>query len=347
MTTNAHSRGYYTSPKWLFDAGCKSYDYLRGGDDPTSGGARINRIEPDYSDPIYLAKHGNFMRALAQRYDNHPWMEFSDIGSYGIWGEWHTSHPAPLEARKRIIDAYVDNFRTLPVVFMSDDADGLKYALSRGAGFRRDGVGSASHARNWFGSAKYAGVAGFDSAWRRAPVVFEGYGNWDYLKSRGWPFADSVQFMLDNHVTYINDNIGRVPDEDMPLLAGLVKRAGYRYVLREVSHERAAPRGAELIVSMKWSNVGVSRIYRDYPLELSLVGRDGKAALRARAADTRQWLPGDHNVEARMPLPGNFKPGEYTLRAALVNVQGVPSVRLACDAPEQSLSYRIGTVTVI
>ena len=41
MTCNAHSRGYYTSPKWLFDGGCKSFEYLRGGDDPTSGGARM------------------------------------------------------------------------------------------------------------------------------------------------------------------------------------------------------------------------------------------------------------------------------------------------------------------
>jgi hypothetical protein len=30
MTCNAHSGGYYTSPKWLFDAGCKSHEFLRG-----------------------------------------------------------------------------------------------------------------------------------------------------------------------------------------------------------------------------------------------------------------------------------------------------------------------------
>ena len=68
MTCNAHSRGYYTSPKWLFDAGCKSHEYLRGGDDSTSGGQRIPRSEPDYADPIYLAKHGAFLKALGDRY---------------------------------------------------------------------------------------------------------------------------------------------------------------------------------------------------------------------------------------------------------------------------------------
>ena len=88
MTTNAHSRSYYCSPKWLFDAGCKSYDYVEGGADAMAGGTRINRIEPDYSDPVYLEKHGRFIKALAERYDGNPQIEFLDIGSYGIWGEW-------------------------------------------------------------------------------------------------------------------------------------------------------------------------------------------------------------------------------------------------------------------
>jgi hypothetical protein len=57
MTANAHSGGYYSSPKWLFDAGCKGFEYNAGGDDPTIGGRPIPRIEPDYADPIYLAKH--------------------------------------------------------------------------------------------------------------------------------------------------------------------------------------------------------------------------------------------------------------------------------------------------
>jgi hypothetical protein len=62
MTCNAHSAGYYASPKWPFDSGCKGFDYLVGGDDPTSGGKRIPRIEPDYSDSIYLARHGQFLK---------------------------------------------------------------------------------------------------------------------------------------------------------------------------------------------------------------------------------------------------------------------------------------------
>jgi len=79
MTCNAHSSGYYSSPKWLFDAGCKGFEYLVGGDDPTSGGKRVPRIEPDYADPIYLEKHGAFLKALGERYDGSSDVEFLDI----------------------------------------------------------------------------------------------------------------------------------------------------------------------------------------------------------------------------------------------------------------------------
>ena len=101
MTASAHSRGYYCSPKWLFDAGCKSFEYLSGGDDPTSGGKRIPRIEPDYSDPIYLAQHQRFLQELGKRYDGNADVQVVDIGSYGIWGKWHTTHPVGIEVGSR------------------------------------------------------------------------------------------------------------------------------------------------------------------------------------------------------------------------------------------------------
>jgi hypothetical protein len=72
-------------------------------------------------------------------------VRFLDISSYGIRGEWHTRHPAPLAVRRQIVDLYLRAFPRTPLVFMSDDAEVLPYALSKGTGFRRDGVGSPWH----------------------------------------------------------------------------------------------------------------------------------------------------------------------------------------------------------
>lgn len=348
MTCNAHSSGFYTSPKWLFDAGCKSFEYLVGGDDPTSGGKRVPRIEPDYSDPIYLEKHGAFLKALGERYDGRPEVEFLDIGSYGVWGEWHTQHPAPLVVRKQIVDLYLRAFRKTPLVFMSDDAEVLNYALAQGTGFRRDGVGSPWHEQNWIGSKKYAGVAGMAETWKRAPVVFEWFGDYAYLQSRQWSFDAAVDFMLTNHVSLINDNIGRVPPQAMPQLEKLARLAGARFVLRELAHEKTVKRGTPLSLQMKWANVGVGKLYHPYAVRFYLLDATGKSILTAEAkADPRDWLPGEHSLTESISIPAGLEAGEYPLALALADPNAQRRTwRLAIAAPENEGRYEISKVKV-
>ncbi len=348
MTCSAHSAGYYTSPKWLFDAGCKGHEYLRGGGDPTSGGKRIPRIEPDYSDPLYLEKHGAFLKALGARYDGHPGVEFLDIGSYGIWGEWHTPHPAPVAVRKQIVDCYLRAFRKTPLVFMSDDAEVLAYAIARGTGFRRDGVGSPWHEKTWIGSKKYAAVEGMAETWKRAPIVFEWFGNYDYLQSRQWSFDAAVDFMLRNHVTLINDNVGRVPPEAMPQLEKLARLAGARFVLREMAHPKTVRRGGSLPLEMKWANVGVGKLHHRHALRFSLLDADGRPVFSADAkSDPRDWLPGEHSLTESLRLPAELKAGDYTLAVELADPSGQRrSFRLAMQAPEKDGRYELSRVTV-
>lgn len=348
MTCNAHSSGYYSSPKWLFDAGCRSFEYLVGGDDPTSGGKRVPRVEPDYADAIYLEKHGAFLKALGQRYDGRSDVEFLDIGSYGVWGEWHTQHPSPLAVRKEIVDIYLRAFRKTPLVFMSDDAEVLNYALAHGTGFRRDGVGSPWHEQNWIGSKKYVGVAGMAETWKHAPVVFEWFGDYAYLQSRQWSFGAAVNFMLNNQVTLINDNIGRVPPEAMPQLEKLARLAGARFALRQVVHEKRVKRGSPLNLQMHWANVGVGKLHHLYAIRLYLLDEARKLVLTAQAkADPREWLPGEYNISESLSIPAELEAGDYTLALALVDpgAQRRPW-RLAIDAPEHEGRYEISKVKV-
>ena len=348
MTCSSHSAGYYSSPKWLFDAGCKGFEYEVGGGDPTSGGKRIPRIEPDYADPLYLAKHASFIKALGQRYDGQPGVEFLDIGSYGNWGEWHTKHAVPIDVRKRIVDMYLNAFKKTPLVFMSDDAEALAYALEHGTGFRRDGVGSPWHEQNWIGSKKYAAVQGMADTWKKAPVVFEWFGDYAYLKSRGWSFDAAVNFMLANHVTLINDNVGRFPPEARPQLEKLARLAGYRFALRELSHSAAVKRDTNLNVNMKWANVGVGKLYRPFKLQVSLLDAAGASLFATEAkSDPRDWLPGERDVAESLQIPATLNAGDYTLAIALIDPSGQrPPLRLAMDAPEHAGRYTVSKVRV-
>jgi len=349
MTANAHTSGYYCSPKWLFDAGCRSYEYTRGGPDTMAGGKRILRIEPDYGDPVFLKKHGNFITALADRYDGHPRIEFLDIGSYGIWGEWHTPNGKPWAIRRQIIDMYLEGFRKTPVLQMSDDAEALAYSIAHGAGFRRDGVGSPWHEKTWIGSAKYADVAGFADCWKHAPVVFEWFGPYDFLKRRGWSFDSAVQFILANHATYINDNLGQVPDDARPKLHELARRSGYRFVLREISHVASVSPGERLAIRMKWSNVGVGKLYRKHQLVLYLLNSEGKIASSHAHADVdpTNWLPGTHDVTGRIEIPPSLPDGTYRLGVALVDPHTrKPAIQLAIDAAHDNRIHQVSRVTV-
>ncbi len=91
----------YATPKWVKNAGAKGAYYKAWG---------VNAWEPDYGDPIFLAKLENFHRAFAARYDGKPWLEYVHIGSYGDWGEGHTSFSSrksfPVKVLKKHIDIY-------------------------------------------------------------------------------------------------------------------------------------------------------------------------------------------------------------------------------------------------
>ena len=184
--------------------------------------------------------------------------------------------------------------------------------------------------------------------WKTAPVVFEWYGSYEDMTSRGWSFDAAVNFMLSNHVTMINNNIGRVPPEVMPQLEKLARLAGYRFVLREAAHAPAAKRGGQLAVDMKWANTGVGKLYRPYKLQLLLLDAAGKTACTSDAkADPRTWLPGEVAVSETLAVPATLPAGDYTLALSFVDPTGQrPPLHLAMDAPEHAGVYTISKLKI-
>jgi hypothetical protein len=251
--------------------------------------------------------------------------------------------------RKQIIDMYLKAFPNTPLVQMSDDAQALAYAIGQGTGFRRDGIGSPWHEKNWIGSKKYAQVDGFSDVWKRAPVVFEWFGPYDFLVRREWSFDAAVDFMLANHLTFINDNLGNVPEDQMPKLEKLARLAGYRFVLREISHPAEVAPGARLTVRMKCSNVGVGRLIRAHPMVLYLLDGEGRIAAQETQADVdvSTWLPGDHDAVGGLEIPASLPAGEYRLGLALVDPETKePAIRLAVEVPAPDRLHEISRVSV-
>jgi hypothetical protein len=135
----------------------------------------------------------------------------------------------------------------------------------------------------------------------------------------------------------------------MPKLQRLARVAGYRFVLREVSHpDRVQPKET-LRVAMKWSNVGVGKLYRRYGLALYLLDPSGGVACRQIQAeiDPTGWLPGDFSVTGSLNVPPTLRAGRYTLGAALIDpTTDKPAIRLACDAAQVERLYRLSELSV-
>ena len=146
----------------------------------------------------------------------------------------------------------------------------------------------------------------------------------------------------------INDNIGRVPPEAMPQLEKLARLAGYRFLLREVAHEKTVLRGAALDVTMKWANVGVGKLYRSFDLLLSLRNDAGQTVITTKAnTDPREWLPGERNVGAVVQIPAGLERGDYTLAVALIDPASPGrTLSLAIDAPAKDGWYLVSHMRV-
>jgi len=305
-------------PAWVRAAGAKGYVYTDG-----SG------WQPEYNDPVFLEKHANLLKALGQRYDGHPDLDFVDIGTVGRWGEWHTSEtgwPMPADSvRAKIIDMYFRYFPNTPLVMLIGGEYGLKYALERGAGWRADCLGDMggfsatwNHMRDSYPPALEA--AGAKDAWKKAPVVFETCWTMNYWRQMKWDIDYILGWALGQHATITNNGSDSIPADWEQKVREFEKKMGYRFVLRSMEHSMSAALGDSLRIRMEWENTGVAPCYLNFPLAIQLRSADSSAArVLDCGTDITGWLPGVVKLDLALAVPEDLPPGEYDLGVAMLD----------------------------
>jgi sialidase-1 len=129
----------------------------------------------------------------------------------------------------------------------------------------------------------------------------------------------------------------------------MLRRLGYRLVLRSVEHDRAARAGTAFKVVMSWENVGVAPPYRDHRLafRLSKAGGGGPRILVGETS-IRGWHPGLAQVEETLLVPEDLEPGSHDLAIAVVDpATRAPDVRLAIAGREADGWYPVSRVEVL
>ncbi len=302
-------------PQYVRDAGAKGdwFQYI----DRVTNAPLPPRWCPNYDDPVFLAKHEKFLKAMARCYDGNPAVAFIDVGSYGLYGEGHHNathyeklreeNPAEFERLAKIhLDLYKRCFPNTYLV-VSDDLGGggwleeapgkripdhplFQYCRSLGIGLRDDSI-MCSEAPNLWLSDGYARM--FAPKW---PVVLEtGHIPSILLESGRYSDESYVGCVEAYQASYMS--IHDFPKEHLrdfrKAIDEINLRLGYRFELREADFPSEVKAGERFTIKSKWVNTGVAPRTKENFLSWSLINDD----------DTVAWTVTDDGFDFRRLEP--------------------------------------------
>ena len=326
--------GYeWAVPEWLPAAGAKGR-FMLMKKKPEQAGFRL--WEPEWLDPVFLEKYGNFLAAAARRWDGNPSVAFIDVGSFGMWGEGHTGFTSkipPDKTREFAIEhakLLKRHFARTPIV-ISDDVAGssnpapddpcMKAMREMGIGFRDDSIMVAPRPRQWFhaGWARTFAAAGL-------PVVVETRHFYADYDRDNWYEGGLLESTVAYQASY--QAIHWWPDEHLQHhrkdIEATNLRLGYRFELREVTWPEVVKMGDRVGIDATWVNVGVAR-----PREEAMV-----AWTLLDDRDVVHWTSVDETFDLRGIAP-TLEDGEHP-------VSRTAKVRFGWDWPYNGLYYATG-----
>ena len=361
----------YATPKWVEEAGAKGHNFTVGkGVDPNGP-----YWEPNYDDPVLLAKLDQFLTVMAKRYEDNPNVAFIDVGSYGVWGEGHTwaSTQLPVDDATKIkhIDLYLKHFSKTQLA-VSDDFIGhdnqvehhpiTDHMLAKGVTLRDDSICVQPPPRSWF----HAELAG--SFWKTMPVILEHEHYGSSVARDAWKDGSLlIKSVEDYHASYMS--IHWWPHEflekNRKTIDAINLRLGYRIQLREATWPKQVELGKPLEMTTVWANAGVAPcLPGGYP---TLTLKDDKGGIVSvhvdetfNVRDLEVAEPGkaptktsrftlriaEKYNDAPRAFARNVAPGDYEAFISIGKLDGTPEIALPLPGDDGHHRYPIGRINV-
>jgi hypothetical protein len=333
-------------PQWLIDKGIRrTYNQCEVG----------AHYVPDMSDPIFLEYHQRLIRALGQRYDNHPDLALVDIGSVGLWGEWHIGCDTLLmpdrSIRQAITDLYFDAFPNTPLTALVNDETNVIYAVGKGeCGWRGDSWGDADLRESWpHHQFMYWPVNNLlPQAWQTGSVALE--PGIPTGTMTGWtaPINQIVDDAIAWHATFAHNKSRDIPIEYISQIERLVMKLGYRLTLRNITYPELVNPGSKLSLKMNWENLGIAPPYRDYRLAFRLKNKNNEISnLEISDVSIKGWLPGEILSSFNYEIPADLPQDKYTVEMAVVFHSSIEhTIPIANKGKTSDGWYSLGYVSV-
>lgn len=365
----------FATPRWVMEAGARGGFYRMGKATGPEG-----PWEPDFADPVFLAKLDHFLGAFAARYDGQPWLRYVDVGSIGDWGEGHTWAGSRTECgyttRKTHLDLHLRHFKRSQLVVTDDFVYALsapeerqrlhRYVIDHGMSYRDDSILVDGYLAGTSDRFTVRSPEFFADVYRRVPTVLElehyGHvkrlGNWEgregssvarHGQGKKGPdyFRGALELLHASYIGYHGDAAEWLADNP-DLTRELLNRCGYWYFLHRVEYPAAAERGEEVTVRMTWENRGVAPAYHPFELALRLEGAQPAEAVMD--AGNRRWMPGSSQSPSsesyRLTVPRSLPAGSYSLKFKLRAPAANRDVRVALNARllDAKGYYRVGMI---
>jgi hypothetical protein len=260
-------------PDWVIAAGARFYIAEKTKD------CKV----PVWDDPVFLAKMGQLVAALQERYNGDPRIEFIDCRTFGNWGEWHLFGLGGEEPGDAVKQQFIDQWSGF-------DQTHIIVPVSGGTGLQSGGYGL--YARNKYGFGAREDSSEHPPRWQtclpfldHGPAVAEWSFPYGKIKQgQSWTREQWKDEMLSGQIlgsrySYqpLGEWNGTDADDFLAEKGQLVdewqNRMGYWFKMTAASYPVDLANGTTGAISFKMRNDGVAPLY--------LKGRRGvvKAAL--------------------------------------------------------------------
>lgn len=335
MGLNGASTNVSETPEWVFEAGAEYYE-----DENSLGHAGGNyqnakKRVPIWDDPIYLEKVENLVKAMAEKYDGDPRIEFIDYRSVGNYGEGHmgsmkTGGTIATAIEIPHMDIHKKYFKKTMIVNCLDSLGDAKESLSdaqealdRGLALRYDGILTGIYSGNIL-----------KLAHGRQPTIFEFAGTYTEMLGKGtysldgqgrqWTTTGLSMIVNDAKPSYIplghwGSEADMMYEDNKEFVRQLTNKMGYHFVLNSVDIPSSAGVGQTFDMDMNWMNKGVAYLYKDCRLAIGLFDQDGNLIQKEwlTSINPRDWEPEIPVGFTQSVSFGNTQDGEYTVAVGL------------------------------
>ena len=358
----------YATPKWLIDRGIGATHVIPEdaiSSDPNLSVEEMKKgaYEPDYGHPLYLEKLDAFLAECSKRFDKDPRIEYMDIGTFGTWGEGHTSAGSRklygVDVVKKHINLHLKHFPHKTLMINDDfiahvarsDKEGASalydYCINKGLGIRDDSICVRSFSER-FGYDTLRLPTLFANFAKNAPVDIEFahvHHNQEDLLKDGYPIVEALRHA---HATYAGyhgyeeDWFAKVPY----LSEYCANRLGYWFFIEGIDMGTPSS-GCSEMAKVYIRNNGFSKCYHQYDLQLRLTDSEGNSyRLNTKYPDSTRW-EGDKTFEEVFRVSyADIPAGEYHVELALLEGETPIKLALKQELLQPDGYYRLAQIRV-